>query len=225
MTNEQLATFIHAGGNDELIPLLWDKVKQLLYSKAENYYRTHTTNCKRRGVEVWDIKQAAYCAYREALRYYNPDKGYKFITFIILPFKKEIYKLLDIQTKRGLNEPLNNSCSLDTPVTDTDGDTDTALIDLQADESSTDFIEEMEAAELRKTIRAEVEKLPEKQADIIKLYYLQEISLQDIAKQLQVSAERVRQNKAAAERALRNNTTLQTLYDEYYKQKHYFFND
>ena len=57
MTNEQLATFIHAGGNDELIPLLWDKVQSFVYYKARSVYNMNTVCCKRRGVELWDIQQ------------------------------------------------------------------------------------------------------------------------------------------------------------------------
>ena len=71
MTNEQLATFIHAGGNDELIPLLWNKVQRFVYYKARSVYTLNTTRCKRCGVELWDIQQAGYIAFIEALRGYS----------------------------------------------------------------------------------------------------------------------------------------------------------
>ena len=143
MTNEQLATFIHAGGNDELIPLLWNKVQRFVYYKARSVYTLNTTRCKRCGVELWDIQQAGYIAFIEALRGYKPETGYKFITFIQLPFKNAVNDLLKLKTEKQRQEPLNNCISLDTPAEDTDGDTDTALIDLQADQSSLNFIDDM----------------------------------------------------------------------------------
>ena len=39
MTNEQLAELIGQGGNDELIPLLWEKVRRLVYMQCDRIYR------------------------------------------------------------------------------------------------------------------------------------------------------------------------------------------
>lgn len=219
MTNEQLATFIHAGGNDELIPLLWKNVQRFVYYKARSVYSLNTVCCKRCGVELWDIQQAGYIAFMEALRGYKPETGYKFITFIQLPFKNAINDLLKLKTQKQRHEPLNNCISLDAPTEDADGDTDTALIDLQADETSTDFINELEAGELRETIRAELDTLSEREREVIKLFYFQSKSLQEISKKMSISAERVRQIRTRAERDLRQSKTLYKIYNEYYKQR------
>ena len=37
MTNEQLAVFIQQGDSDELIPVLWEKVRKLVYLKSEQF--------------------------------------------------------------------------------------------------------------------------------------------------------------------------------------------
>lgn len=68
LTNEQLADFIKQGGNDELIPVLWERVKKLLYLLAGRYYRLNTEYCTRCGAELSDLKQAAYTAYIKSLR-------------------------------------------------------------------------------------------------------------------------------------------------------------
>lgn len=219
MTNEQLATFIHSGGNDELIPLLWEKVQRFVYYKARTIYNSNTTRCQRCGVELCDIQQAGYIAFIEALRGYKPETGYKFITFIHLPFKNAINDLLKLKTQKQRHEPLNNCISLDAPTEDADGDTDTTLIDLQADETSTDFVNELEAGELRETIRAELEKLSEREQEVIKLFYFQNKSLQGISKTMSISGERVRQIRSRAERTLRDNKMLYKIYNEYYKQR------
>lgn len=219
MTNEQLATFIHAGGNDELIPLLWNNVQRFVYYKARSVYTLNTTRCKRCGVELWDIQQAGYIAFIEAIRGYKPETGYKFITFIQLPFKNAVNDLLKLKTEKQRQEPLNNCISLDTPAEDTDGDTDTALIDLQADQSSLNFIDDMEAAQLSEMIRAELVTLSDRERNVIELFYFENKSLQEIAKQLNVSGERARQLRSRAERTLRDNKTLHKIYNEYYKQR------
>lgn len=221
MTNEQIAEQIKAGGNDNLIPLLWEQVKQFIYYKAESFYKSHSDFCKKRGVELQDLKQVTYFAFLKALQYYKPDKGYKFISFISFPLKSEIRQLLCIHTQSGLNEPLNNCMSLDAPALEPngDGETDTTFIDLQADENSTEFIEKLDAADISDRIRAELDKLPEKQADIIKLFYLQGESLQNIAKRYTISSESVRQHKVKAERTLRASETLKEIYNSYYKQR------
>lgn len=55
MTNEMLAQFIQEGGNDELIPILWEKVRKLLYVKADRFYSLYKSACDGSGVDVWDI--------------------------------------------------------------------------------------------------------------------------------------------------------------------------
>lgn len=222
MTNEQLATFIHTGGNDELIPLLWEKVQRFVYRKAAAVYTLHTESCRRRGVELCDIKQAGYMAFLEAIKGYKPETEYKFITFINLPFKNAVNELLKLRTRSGFNDPLNNCISLDTPAEDKDGETDTTIKDIQADKKALNFVNDLEAAELSNIIRKELEKLTEKQADIIRRFYLEGQSLKDIAKNMNISGERVRQIKSAAECELKKNRTLKRIYEEHYKNKHYF---
>lgn len=60
MTNEMLASFIRQGGNDELIPILWENVCKLLYMMSDKFYSLHQDSCDSSGIEAWDIKQASY---------------------------------------------------------------------------------------------------------------------------------------------------------------------
>lgn len=39
MTNEQLAAFIKQGGNDELIPILWERIRKIMYMKSDSTVR------------------------------------------------------------------------------------------------------------------------------------------------------------------------------------------
>ena len=218
MTNEQLAVFIQQGDSDELIPVLWEKVRKLLYLKSEQFYRLHETACSRRGVELWDIKQVSYSAFLDAVKAFKADSGYKFTSFLKYPFRNTVNELLGLRSEAGRNEPLNNCASLDKPVSDEDEDC--ALIDLQEDEHSTDFIEKLDAEMCSEIIRAEVETLPDQQAEVIKLFYFEELTLSEIGARYGVSAERARQIRAKAERTLRANKILRKLYNEHYQERY-----
>lgn len=220
MTNEQLATYIHTGGNDELIPLLWDKVKKLLYMKSESFYKLHTLSCQSHGVEVWDIKQAAYLAFLEALKGYKPESSAKFVTFISFPFKNEINKLLGLRTTHTQNEPLNNSYSLEAPAAkDKDGD-ELTLLELIADDSSLSFIEDIERAAVCETVRGVVAALPSPLREVIEQHYFGGLTLSEIGEQMQLSTERVRQIRRKALRQLQASRILEDIYKDY-KQHHY----
>lgn len=98
MTNEQLAEFIKAGGNDELMPILWERVRKLLYAIANKYYSAHSSRCERCGVTVYDLKQAAYPAYLGAVRAFDSQKGYQFTAYLGLQFKSAVRPLFSAKT-------------------------------------------------------------------------------------------------------------------------------
>ena len=214
MTNEQLATFIHNGDNDELIPLLWDNVRALVYMKAHEYYTTHITLCISHGVELCDLKQVGYIAFTAALKAFKPESGLKFVSFLSFPLLNEINVLLGIRTKK--RDALNEAASLDAPVKDEENDGAT-LGDLQADAQSTEFVQRIEAAMISEFIRKEVEVLSSNQRNVITWYYFDGKTLEEIAQELHVSAERVRQIKHEAEKNLRHVPELRLIYNEYYR--------
>lgn len=59
MTNEQLAALAQQPENEELVPLLWEKVKPLLWLKAKQTYNARQSVFQQCGVELWDIRKAA----------------------------------------------------------------------------------------------------------------------------------------------------------------------
>lgn len=214
MTNEQLAAFIQKGGNDELIPILWENVRKLLYMKSESLYRLHKESCDRRGVEAWDIKQVSYTAFLEAIKAYKADSGYKFTSFLEYPFKNVVNELLGLRTSRTANEPLNNSTSLDKPFDESsDGDI-ISLLDTIADNTSLDFIDNMETNAVGETVRAVVDTLTEPYKCVIMAFFFEGITLSDIGARLKISAERARQIKRDALRLLRKNKILHELYKD-----------
>lgn len=52
MTNEQLAALAQQPENEELVPLLWEKVKPLLWLKAKQTYNARQSVFQQCGVEL-----------------------------------------------------------------------------------------------------------------------------------------------------------------------------
>ena len=211
MTNEMLAGFIQQGGNDELIPLLWDNVKVLVYTLSDRLYRAYSEHFKQCGVELWDVKQASYRAFLQAIQGYKSEKGYKFTSYLTYPIKNIISReLLDDKN------PLNICISLDTPLTDKDhSESDNTLIDTVSDENAAPVEYKAEQESEKEFIWRLVDTLAPAQRDTIKARYLENMTLKETGEHLGVSSERVRQIEFSALRELRKNKDIRILAGEY----------
>ena len=188
LTNEQLADFIKQGGNDELIPVLWERVKKLLYLLAGRYYRLNTEYCTRCGTELSDLKQAAYTAYIKSLRTYNADSGSKFSTYLKYPYKAEIKALF------SRTEPLNSSSSLNAPAFDNEGAAVEAgeLIPNEAAYNELEAVEERSEQEyIKRTLSESIERLEPRERQVIRLHYYCNLTLTETAKRLKISKMQV----------------------------------
>ncbi len=213
MTNEQLAEFIQTGSSDELIPVLWEKIKPLIYMKCDRAYTAKTDYYKQCGVEVWDMKQACYSAYLAAIKYYKPESGYKFTTFLIKPMQNAINELTGCKTSK--RNVLNTSVSLDQTISDDEG-SETSYIETIADPHANDFIEQIDKQAEAFTIWAIVNTALDKQSCfVITSYFRDNMSLKEIAQELNVSTERARQIKYKALRTLARNKYIASLEHEY----------
>jgi len=217
MTNELLAEYIQQGDNNELIPILWEKVCKLLYMKSERFYKLHKATCERSGVELWDIKQASYTAFLEAVRAYK--SGSTFNSYLNYPFKNAVNELLGLRTPRTANEQLNNSTSLNKEIESSDGDS-CSMLDLIADDTSLDFIDNMETSAVGNTVHAVVDALPEPYKCVVTALFFEGATLLDIAERLKISGERVRQLKRKAFEMLRKNKILRELYNDMQRHEH-----
>ncbi len=211
MTNEQLAEFIGQGGNDELLPILWERIRKLMYIKSDNVYSTMQSRFSQCGVDVWDLKQSCYMAFLKAVEWYKPEAGNKFTSYLSYPFKNAVNELIGVRTQRQKNEPLNNCKSLDVPVSE---DNETMLADTIADDNAVNAVEYVEQADDYRVLHEVVNALKYPQNKVISDYYFEDKSLKEISVDMGVSSERVRQVKAKAFRQLRQSAPLLQLYRE-----------
>ena len=219
MNNEQLAGFIKQGGNDEFIPILWERVRNLMYKKADEVYRAYEQRFRQCGVDVWDLKQSSYTAFLKAIEGYKPERETKFTTYLSYPFKNMTAELLGARTQKQKNEPLNTCTSLDVPLNDEEPEGNT-LADIIEDENAVDAVAMVEQEDEYRILHEVVNGLKYPQNRIINEYYFNDHKTPWIAKDMGVSIECVRAHKAKALRCLRASGTLKELFRE--RQYHRF---
>jgi len=215
MTNEKLAKLAQNPENKELVPVLWDKVKDLLYMKANSTYRQYSGLFTRCGIELSDIRQSCYIVFLEALKGYKPDSDIKFTSYLNYPFKTMIQELTHTRTSR--KEPLNTAASLDKPLQNSDGD-ETTLESLIPD-SETDIecyvLEQLERTEEQELVHEAVNRLPAHLKAVIEQQYFQGLTVQQIADNMNEKKSKILSYSRSAMQKLRHSPVLCQLYKEY----------
>ncbi|MBQ7759307.1 sigma-70 family RNA polymerase sigma factor [Anaerotignum sp.] len=210
MTNEELVMVIK-GGNQELTPSLWERVERFAHAKAADYYYLHSELCARAGVTLDDLKQESYFAFMAAVNYYDPDKGFLFLSFMTYPLQNVFNALCGVRTQQGRKEPLNNAKSLSTPV----GEEESTLEDLLEDETAADDLQRIEDMDYTKRLRSDLEgcidTLNADQAYTIRGRYFGGMTIRQIAERHGITEGLCRGREAEALRHLRRGKNREKL--------------
>lgn len=210
MTNEELVMIIK-GGNDELTPSLWERVERFAYVKATDYYYLHTDLCARAGITLDDLKQESYFAFMAAVNYYDPDKGFLFMTFMNFPLQNAFNGLCGLRTKQGRENPLNKAKSLNTPV----GEEDSTLEDMIEDKTAVDSFQRIEELDYTKRLHSDLEDcintLNQNQQEVIRCRYFSDMSFSDIAEHQNINKSLCRNRELEALRKLRRGKNFARL--------------
>ena len=205
MTNEQLAEFIQEGDSD-LKPVLWERVKKLMYMFSGRYYRKYTEYCERCGVTEWDLKQQAYSAFELSLQGYSSERG-AFNTYLTFGFKRSLRELFKSK------DPLNTAESLDRLV-DEEDESGGAIIDFIPDQRAAEPFEELEDKDICRAVRAAVDALPEREQATIRALYFENKKYKDVAEFYSVTVQAVAEYSRKAFAKLRKNRELRRLSDD-----------
>lgn len=210
LSNEQLFQFI-IEGNADLKPVLWERIKKLMYMLCTRFYINNMNLCRSRGLEECDIRQIAYIAYNNTFSTYSADKQYSYTTALDYSLRNEIRSACGRKSDTLNRRP----DSLDDLIADEDGYT---LIEVVEDKKSTAPFEQIEdnseRENISKAVRAAVDKLPDQERDVISKYYFDSRTFDSIAEEMGVSCERVRQIKEKAMRYLRHPKISKRLRDD-----------
>ena len=186
MTNEELAIEIQ-NGNTEYLPVLFDQVEQFIRKKAAQRLRVLGENS---GIEFDELYDSGYLAVIEAAKYFKPESGYKFLTFLDKPLKTAFAEVTNARTQKGLKDPLRNAVSLETPV----GEDETLTIgDTIADDTdiTTEVIRKVSNKELHKALDNALDQLEPLEAEAIRLQYYSNLNLQQSAVAMKIEPDKV----------------------------------
>lgn len=166
-TNEELAQAIKTGERDKLLTL-WDQVRRFAYQQARRW-----AAAGRGGATVEDLQQESFLALLDALERWRPDAG-PFLSMYALRLKAAFTAATGQRTQRDRLDPLQDSTSLDAPMTDSEGDP-LLLSDVIPDpaaEAEIENVVERDAAALRnEAIRQALDALPADQRRAVVLRY------------------------------------------------------
>ncbi len=211
LTNEQLFDFIK-DGNEDLKLVLWERVKNLAYMLASQFYRRNEDLCRSRGLEEWDIKQLSYLAYASLFESYNTEKKYGYTTALGYALSRQLREALG----KGADTLNRIASSLDEIIGDEeDGRT---VADLIADEDSSAPFEQIENSSEQKNMHnaltTAIQQLPEKEQEVINKYYFDNRTYKSIGDEAGLSIERIRTINSNGLRHLRNPKILKRLRED-----------
>lgn len=210
MTNEQLAAFIKEGDSEELKPILWERVKPILYKKADYEYKLRDWLFEKCGIEEWDVRQACYEVYLKALNGYKPDRSELFTTYLTYPFQNVLNDLLGTRNGKANNKPLDNCTSLDKPLIGSEGE-EMYLVDIIEDTELEPHDDQISRRDRKRIVRQAVERLNEPYRTVIRQHYFKGMTYGQIGEEKGLSIERIRQLCAKAVRQLRKDEDLRLL--------------
>lgn len=224
MSNEQLAVAIKQG-QSEYIGELWNNTYKLLYKLANEYYNRYGERCACCGVTLEDIKQESYIAFMGMIEAYEPEKGFKFLSYAKLQLKQRAAALLGNGTEK--KRPLNFSRSLDEPIQGLDGE-DIYIIDTIEDETAAEAFESTEDnifnTELKNALdRAMREHLTAFQREVITERFYNNKTLSELGAVNGVGFQTIRDTESKALRQLRHHKRELETFIEHYITDHSFF--
>ncbi|MGN1133800.1 MAG: sigma-70 family RNA polymerase sigma factor [Oscillospiraceae bacterium] len=207
MTNEELAAAIQAGGADDLKPVLYDRIKHLMYKFMGQYFSRYSERFCACGVEIADLRQECYPAFLKALDYFKPAAEYKFTSYLELHTKNAARKLLGINNSDSINKkPLDNATSLEKtlPGADNEGVTLKNIIpDPSAQQAFENALDSIQDEQTRYVLYKALDRLEKPLREVIVHYYFEGMTFADIGELMGVSGSRVQQMKEKALRHLR----------------------
>lgn len=205
MTSEKLAELIQEGGNDELLPLLWEKTRILIYKKCSQYWSFYSAKLERFGYSLDDLQQEGYNALIFAVRSYKSDREYKFTTYLNYALKNVIRGMLS-----GSSDALNrlDTQSLEQPLDENSNGESLLVGDIVPDEHAAAVYEEIERIDGYTALYEAIDALPPDLREVVREHYFEGLTFQQIGERLGFSLDRAYQLHNKALRELRKNRAL-----------------
>lgn len=211
-SNEALAARIKAG-EKSLLPILWGQCRRTVAILAAKYRGIMEMNAF---VDMEDFIQCGYFAMLEAVEAYDPEKGYKFNSYMNFKYKKQVYDMFG-NVREGDRRIFPVAASSLNVTMENDGH-ETELLELLEDENAGSIEADYEKKEIQQIVRAAVGRLPDLERYVIKQIYFKGQTKTDIAKKMHAKDQfRVTRWEDRALHMLRKDKALQALHTAYFK--------
>jgi len=171
-TNEELAT-LAAQGDTESLHKLYFAVAPLIYKITSRYFKFCETS--RNGVRLEDLTQCGYFAYLDALKYYSPEKGFLFNTYLSYCVRKVCLEELGFRGKKQVE-----TVSLDAPIFNENEEL--TLGDTIPDPNA-NTAEYAELNDMQILVRREIDRLPIRNQIVIYGVFYENKTLEQIAEE------------------------------------------
>ena len=200
MSIEDLVTRIQ-NGETKYKNELWERIYRFVYVLCNHYLPYAKDN----GYEWGDLIGWAWLGIECAIKEYNPDKGFKFISYLRYHTRNAVFRGMGMNRKK---RPV--ILSIDQTI---DENEKLNMLDVIEDEQAYESFDEADSALMLPIVWSFVDKLDQKQANVIKEIFIHKKTLTGIGKTLNVSTSYVGQIK---NQALRNLRKMQKLREYYY---------
>lgn len=207
-TNRELV-LAYQGGELEALATLWSQVERLARRIVSRYLALAREN---RAVDNDDLMQAAFLGVERAARAFKPDAGAVFTTVMSFYVRSEFSAVLGL--RGGIGRPRlehYNAQSADEPIPGTE---DLSLVDTIPDANQVDEDEELFQEDIRRDVRAAVDRLGAQEAQVIRSYYLGGASTEAIGRRMGVDKAKVGRLRAKGIHTMRHDWRLQRLVKE-----------
>ncbi len=199
ISNEAIVQRIQ-DGDAELLGQLWERVKRFVVFRANAYIRLFYGQ-RGETVDVNDLTQTGYIAFRECVENYKVDGGKVFTSYLDYYLRNHWRRLYGID---GKTDALDNAKSLDIPV---DDDGDLLLIDTIPDPKSEAEFEKKETEiyceHLHTALDDALAHAPN--GDIVRRRYFNGETATEIANDLGITTAEARRREQKAFRFLRHS--------------------
>lgn len=201
MTNEELVSQIQKGERD-LLPQLWEGVRRYVAKVARSYMVLYDG---RYGVELDDLIQSGFIAMVNAAETYRPGEA-NFLTWLKYHVKTVFAEATNRRTKAQKKDPLHVASSL-YELLSGDEDGEVLLMDtIPAPDAFEDVEAKIYREQLRNDLEAVLSTIPQRNADVLRLYFFEDKELAEIAESQGISAAAVGAYKRDGLQKMRQKT-------------------
>lgn len=195
MTNEELALKAKQGDKDAL-RCLYIANQRIIFKLSQGYIG----KAEQQLLEADDLQQSCYFAFLKALHYYDPDKPYRFSTYLSHHVKNTLNGILGKRYSRYKWQKFD-TVSLDIPI---DGLSDESVTVLDSIVDATANTEQaIEDMEISDTLKSELKALKPRAQRVLQMRYGLNMTFQEVGDRLGISKQAVQQTEAKSLNQLR----------------------